>query len=202
MLLAGFSFSATSCVFVSPVPTPSISAQAEPSKATTAIADASNSKQQPKRKGVADYFLAIPEPYFQPIRITQAERQSLLAQAKQGQRGAVYDPNNGYIELKPISDLCSTYTIAIFSRLSASPLVALNVSCTVSDQVSILDPDQNWKDVTASVLPADLSVNPELDSFVEVKLPRIGRTIEVRRETQNQPSVSRYRFNGDRFVRE
>ena len=69
--------------------------------------------------------------------------------------------------------------------------------------MSILDPDQNWQVVTTAVLPADLSIDLDLDSSpLEVKLPQFGRTIEVRRQRSNQTSAKRYRFNGQQFAEE
>lgn len=137
-------------------------------------------------------------------RISMEERQELLNRAEQGQDGGVYDPNNGYLKLIRRNDSCPTYTIAIFSRPSASPLVALNISCTIGDTVKILDPDQGWRDVTATVLPVDLAPSSNLDYITVVNLPQIGRTIEVYHETEGreQTLIGRYRFDGAQFVEE
>jgi hypothetical protein len=96
------------------------------------------------------------------------------------------------------------YTIAIFNRPTDSPLVARNVSCTIGDEVIILDPAQNWEDVTKTVLPVDLTPSPDLKYTVEVVLPRMGRSIEVIHQNENgsKKPIGRYRFAGQRFVKE
>lgn len=205
VLLIGLSWLATSCqteVPRSPQPTSTPAAQLPVSVPTLATP----LEQTASRRTVADYFLAIPpQDLGLGSGISPAERQELLNQAQQGQNGSVYDPNNGYLKvIVPNNETCNTYTIAIFSRPNASPLVAVNQSCTVGDAVKILDPDQNWSDVTATVLPADLSIDPDLSDMTVVILPQFGRTIEVYREDgNNQRSlVGRYTFDGDRFVAE
>ncbi len=155
------------------------------------------------RKTVVDYFLEIPAQYLKDPsndRITTSKRQQMLVNAKRGLSNSIYDVNNGYLKLFRGGDTCGMYTIATFKRLAKSPLVARNISCTIGDYIVILDPDQNWKDVTPLVLPADLSSSPDL---LTVILPRTGRTIEIHRENENnsQNLVGRYRFDGRRFVK-
>ena len=221
IFLVGLSLSTISCGLVNQSPAPTVSAQLTPpvetpgtSKPTPQTGSGgmilSNSPtpaatQRAQRKTVADYFLAIPDKYFQQLSpsgsSSQAERQRLLEQAKQGQKDSIYDPDNGYLRLVQGGDTCPTYTVVIFSRPSASPLVALSFSCDAGDQVSILDPDRNWQAVTTAVLPDNLAITPDLDAL-EVELPRFGRTIKVRRESKDRTLVKRYRFNGQRFVEE
>jgi hypothetical protein len=203
ILLVSLGLSATSCGIIARSP----STLAQPSQQTPAPAaiDSTTPTQIARSKRVSDYFLEIPSQYLQVggDQISSQQRQQLLDQAQQGQQGSVYDLDNGYLQLIRGGDSCPAYTVAIFSRPSASPLVTLNVSCAAGDQVSILDPDQNWQNVTDRVLPASLSTDPNRDDYpVEVKLPRVGRTIEVRRQRNNQPSVARYTFNGQRFIRD
>lgn len=107
--------------------------QRKPSEQPTSTSSpALKTAQTGQRKTVADYFLAIPEEYFQ---LSQAglngtiDRQQLLEQAKQGQRNSLYDSQNGYLRIVQGGDTCSTLTVAIFSRPSASPLVALSYAC-------------------------------------------------------------------------
>ncbi len=220
IFLVGLSLSTISCGLVNQSPAPTVSAQPTPSVETPGTSKpipqtgpggmilsnspASATTQRTQRKTVADYFLAIPDKYFQLSpsgSSSQAQRQRLLEQAKQGRKDSIYDPNNGYLRLVQGGDTCPTYTVVIFSRPSASPLVALGFSCDAGDQVSILDPDRNWQTVTTAVLPDNLAITPDLDSL-EVELPRFGRTIKVRRESKDRTLVKRYRFNGQRFVEE
>lgn len=55
--------------------------------------------------------------------------------------------------------------------------------------------------MTSTVLPTNLTADPSLDQL-EIKLPRLGRTIEIRRQQNNQIQVERYRFNDQRFIAE
>ncbi|MBW4579076.1 MAG: hypothetical protein KME42_05805 [Tildeniella nuda ZEHNDER 1965/U140] len=148
--------------------------------------------------------MAIPAEYLQ---LSQAgpngtrDRQQLLEQSKQGQQNSLYDPQNGYLRIVQGGDTCSTLTVAIFSRPAASPLVALSYACAGADQLNMLDPDQNWRSVTSTVLPTNLTPDPNLDQL-EIELPRFGQTIEIRREQNKQIRVERYRFNDQRFITE
>ncbi len=158
-----------------------------------------------KRKTVADYFMEIPRQYLKLTEqdpISGFDRQKLLTEAKQGQRHTVYDLDNGYLKLIRGGDSCPSYEVAIFNRPQASPLVALNISCTIGDDVKIFDPDRGWQIVTKSVLPANLSPDPNLDYTVTVVLPRIGRTIEVYHEGDRKTLMGRYSFNGKQFVKQ
>jgi hypothetical protein len=159
------------------------------------------------RQTVADYFLAMPAKYLtDPAskRITDSKRQQMLAGAKGGEAGGIYDLKNGYLSLIEGGDTCNLYTIAIFNRPTRSPLVARNISCTIGDAVVILDPAQNWKDVTKAVLPVDLTPSPDLKYTISVVLPRTGRIIEVLHENEDgsKKPIGRYRFEGQRFVKE
>jgi hypothetical protein len=156
------------------------------------------------RLTVVHYFLEIPAKYLigpgkNPI--TTRQRQQMLANAKTGKSNGIYDVNNGYLQMFRESDLCPMHTIAIFKRSTASPLVALNISCTVGDSLVILDPDRNWQDVTPKVLPADLSPSHDAAYMVTVVPPRSGKTIEIYHEDDNnkKTSIGRYRFNGQQF---
>ncbi|MBD2092128.1 hypothetical protein H6F67_19960 [Microcoleus sp. FACHB-1515] len=208
-LLISLSFLLASCGTTARSPEPTVHAQAttqaieSPSPVSTVQATP-KTEQTARRKTVADYFLEIPEQYFQPIRLSTQQRQELLSAAEQGQGGNIYDPNNGYLQVTSGGDSCPTVTIAIFSRPSASPLVAVSLTCTSGDTTKILDPDQNWRDVTATVLPVDLSPSSNASYIVEVKLPQIGRTIEVSHldENNQRTLIGRYQFDGERFVEE
>jgi len=176
--------------------------QSTPSTSSTPLTSPTQPSEQPtstsspalktaqirQRKTVAEYFLAIPAEY---LRLSQAgsnstlDRRQLLEQAKQGQQNSLYDPQNGYLRIVQEGDTCSTLTVAIFSRPSASLLVALSYACAGVDQLNILDPDQNWRSVTRTVLPTNLTPDPNLDQL-EIELPQFGRTIEIRREQNNQ----------------
>jgi hypothetical protein len=145
---------------------------------------------------VADYFVQAPEQYFKILdrdSVGVDVRQRLLQ--KQPRTGTpTVDTANGYIRTPSLSaDLCA-YEMAIFRRSQGSHLVALNVTCTMGDTLTILDPDRNWENVTAKVLPLKLDPSPE----VTIRLPRQGRTIEVMGET-NQP-IAQVKFDNDRFV--
>jgi hypothetical protein len=162
-------------------------------------------KQTSDRRTVADYFLAMPAKYLsEPIRITSSQRQQMLNGAKRGESGGIYDPKNGYLLMNPGGDLCSSHTIAIFKRPTGNPLVARNTSCTLGDSIAILDPAQNWKDVTNAVLPVDLTPSPDLKYTISVVLPRMGRSIEIlhQNEDGSKKLIGRYRFEGQRFVKE
>ncbi len=147
-------------------------------------------------RSVTDYFIAAPEQYF---KITDRDqvgvevRQTLLQ--NQPRTGTpIVDPANGYLRTASIvPDLCA-YEMAIFRRSRGAHLVALNVTCTMGDTLTILDPDQNWQDVTATVFPLKLKPSPE----ETIRLPRQGRTIEVI-DDQNQ-SIAQVKFDNDRFV--
>jgi hypothetical protein len=56
--------------------------------------------------------------------------------------------------------------------------------------------------VTKTVLPVDLSPRPNLDYIITVILPQFGRTIEIYHENNRKMLVGRYRFDGQRFVKE
>ncbi len=155
------------------------------------------------RKTVADYFMEIPRQYLKLTEgdsISGIDRQKLLTEAKQS--GGIYDLNNGYLKLIRGGDLCPTYEVAIFNRPQASPLVALNISCTIGDDVKIFDPDRGWEIVTKSVLPVNLSPDPNMAYTVTVNLPRVGRTIEVYHEGDRKTLVGRYSFNDKQFVKQ
>jgi hypothetical protein len=164
-------------------------------------------KKTSDRRTVADYFLLMPAKYLtDPAsdRITASKRQQMLVGAKRGEDGGIYDLKNGYLSLSKGGDTCNLYTIAIFNRPTGSPLVARNISCTIGDDVVILDPAQNWKDVTKAVLPVDLTPSPDLKYTIAVALPRTGRSIEVlhQNEDGSKKPIGRYRFEGQRFVKE
>jgi hypothetical protein len=164
-------------------------------------------KRTSDQRTVADYFLAMPAKYLtDPAsqRITDSKRQQMLVGAKRGESGSIYDLKNGYLSLSQGGDTCNLYTIAIFKRPTGSPLVARNISCTIGDAVVILDPAQNWKDVTKAVLPVDLTPSPDLKYTIAVVLPRTGRSIEVihQNEDGSKKPIGRYRFEGQRFIKE
>lgn len=157
------------------------------------------------RKTVADYFMEIPRQYLKLTEgdsISGIDRQKLLTEAKRGKSGSIYDLNNGYLKLIRGGDLCPTYEVAIFNRPQASPLVALNISCTIGDDLKIFDPDRGWQVVTKSVLPINLAPDRNLDYIVTVVLPRVGRTIQVFHEGDRKTLVGRYSFNGKQFVKQ
>jgi hypothetical protein len=141
---------------------------------------------------VTDYFLQAPEQYFKTSdrdQVSVEVRQSLLQKQPH-----IVDPANGYLYTNSVMpDLCS-YQMAIFRRSQGSHLVALNVTCTMGDTLTILDPDRDWENVTAKVLPLKLEPSPE----VTIRLPREGRTIEVMGD-KNQP-IAQVKFDNDRFV--
>ncbi len=164
-------------------------------------------KQTSDRRTVADYFLAMPAKYLADLAnkpISNSKRQQMLTSAKRGESGGVYDLKNGYLSMNRGGDTCNLYTITIFNRPTGTPLVASNISCTVGDTVVILDPAQNWKDVTKAVLPVDLTPSPDLKYTVAVVLPRTGRSIEVSHENEDgsKKPIGRYRFENQRFVKE
>lgn len=156
------------------------------------------------RRTVADYFLAMPAQYLKVADddyITASERQQLLTQAKQGKFGGIYDTKNGYLRLSRSSDLCGTYTLAVFKRSTGRSLVVYSLSCTMGDSLVILDPERNWQNVTTSVLFADLSPSPDASYITTIVLPRFGNTIEVYREVDRKQLMGRYRFDGNRFIK-
>lgn len=164
-------------------------------------------KKTSDRRTVADYFLAMPAKYLtDPAsqRISDSKRQQMLVGAKRGEDGGIYDLKNGYLSLIKGGDTCSLYTIAIFNRPTGSPLVARNISCTIGDDVVILDPAQNWKNVTKAVLPVDLTPSPDLKYIIAIALPRTGRSIEIlhQNEDGSKKPIGRYRFEGQQFVKE
>ncbi|MBE9029395.1 hypothetical protein IQ266_06410 [filamentous cyanobacterium LEGE 11480] len=145
----------------------------------------------PARRTVSDYFIQAPAPYFTTDRqddASPAVRRKLLQASV-----AVVDTKNGYISTSSIyPDLCN-YEMAIFRRSRGSHLVALNLGCTIGDTLTILDPDQNWQDVTAQVFP----IGEKEKSYRVVKLPRYGRTIELLDD--NNQLVAKVAFDKDQF---
>jgi hypothetical protein len=145
---------------------------------------------------VADYFVQAPEQYFKILdrdAVGVEVRRALLQ--KQPRTGTpIVDLTNGYIRTASVSpDLCA-YEMAIFRRSRGSHLVALNVTCTMGDTLTILDPDRDWQNVTATVFPIKLTPSPD----ETIRLPRQGRTIEVRGE-KNQ-LTAQVKFANDRFA--
>jgi hypothetical protein len=177
---------------------------------STSSTDSSSTKlvarKMSKHQTVADYFLAMPAKYLEsPARVvlTNSDRQQMLNSAKSGKNGLVYDLKNGYLSLAARnSDLCGSYQIAVFNRQNNTPLVARTIGCTDGDRLTILDPAQNWQDVTAAVIDTnDALLKPYPDRMV--KLPRLGRNIEFYGENKDgsQKLIGKYSFNGNRFVR-
>jgi hypothetical protein len=171
------------------------SPQAISSPPATAIAQAS------EQRTVVDYFLEAPERYFKALdrdSVTVETRQKLLKKQLRTIAPTIDIPN-GYISTPTIyPDVCASYEMAIFRRSRGSHLVALNVSCTMGDQVVILDPDRAWADVTAAVMPVDLPVDPDHS----VDLPRQGRTIVVSDyggKDGKKRTMTEIEFEGDRF---
>jgi hypothetical protein len=150
---------------------------------------------QAQNPTVEDYFLELPEQYLKISETSQVPvsvRQKLLKQPH-----SVIDRENGYISTSSIApDLCN-YQMAIFRRDRGSHLVAFNLGCTTSDKLTILDPDQNWADVTAAVFPTQVLQKRKRAIGMFVNLPRHGRTIEVRDEDDNL--VASVTFDGKEF---
>jgi hypothetical protein len=149
--------------------------------------------QVDERLTVVDYFLAAPpEQYFKILdrdQVSRSVRQKLLQKSN-----AVVDEANGYISTSSVvPDLCN-YEMAVFRRTIAAPLVALNVSCTAGDTLTIFDPGRGWSIATDRVLPA--SIIPSEKMGTTIKLPRYGRTIKVIDEDNN---VTELEFDGEKF---
>jgi hypothetical protein len=129
--------------------------------------------------------------------VTVETRQKLLK--KQPRTIApMVDIPNGYISTPTIHpDVCGSYEMAVFRRSRGAHLVVLNVSCTQGDRVVILDPDRDWADVTAAVMPVVLPVDPER----AIDLPRQGRTIVVSDYGKDGKKrlMMKIEFEGDRF---
>jgi hypothetical protein len=168
------------------------SPQAISSPTAVSIAQAS------EQRTVVDYFLEAPESYFRVLDrdlVTVATRQKLLTKQPRTIAPTVDIPN-GYISTPTIyPDLCGRYEMAIFRRSRGSHLVALVVGCTQGDRVVILDPDRDWADVTAAVMPVVLPVDPDRS----VDLPRQGRTIVVSEYGKDGKKRLKIEFEGDRF---
>jgi hypothetical protein len=158
----------------------------QPSPQTEPIAQAKNPT-------VEDYFLELPEQYFKIFdrdKVPVSVRQKLLKQS-----GSVVDRENGYISTSSIApDLCN-YQMAIFRRDRGAHLVAFNLGCTTYDTLTILDPDRNWANVTATVFPTQVLQSKPGEIGVMVKLPRYGRTIE----DENNKVVAKVTFDGKEF---
>jgi hypothetical protein len=134
-----------------------------------------------ERKTVKDYFLNLPDSYIRMTtggkQMNRAERVKILQRG-----GTIVDINNGY--LRTTGDTCF-HELAIFKRSKGSPLVAVNTACTVGDSIAIVDPDRNWKDITAQVFPMQtLKTNSEMG--VTIKLPRQGKVITI---SEGDPTV-------------
>jgi hypothetical protein len=150
--------------------------------------------QNTESRTVTDYFLNAPDRYFNIVGRTAdlVQRQKLL-EPNPHNKGNIIDIPNGYLSIGSQSpDLCR-YEMAIFRRSRGSHLVALNVSCTSGDAVTILDPDHDWRDITAEALPIALPNVPD----TIVQLPRQGKTIIVKQE--NQPDI-KITFQNERFT--
>jgi hypothetical protein len=162
---------------------------------------ASSIAQASEPRTVVDYFLETPERYFKALdrdSVTVETRQKLLKKQPRTIAPTVDIPN-GYISTPTIyPDVCGSYEMAVFRRSRGSHLVALNVSCTQGDRVVILDPDRDWADVTAEVMPVALPLHPEW----AIDLPRQGRTIVVSdyggKAGKKRP-LTKIEFEGDRF---
>jgi hypothetical protein len=167
-----------------------------PSPTPTQASGADALRSVGDQRTVTDYFLQAPEQYFKMLdrdSVGVDVRQRLL-QTQPRTGTPIVDTANGYIRTPSLSpDLCA-YEMAIFRRSQGSHLVALNVTCTMGDTLTILDPDRNWENVTAKVLPLKLEPSPE----VTIRLPRQGRTIEVMGE--NHQLIAQVKFDNDRFV--
>jgi hypothetical protein len=145
-----------------------------------------------ERKTVKDYFLNLPATYIRMTpggsQLDRTERSQIL---KRG--GTIVDINNGY--LRTTGDTCF-HELAIFKRTKGSPLIAINTACTVGDSIAIVDPDRNWKNITAQVFPMQtIETNNELG--VTIKLPRQGKVITISDDKQ----IARWKivFKNDRF---
>lgn len=144
-----------------------------------------------ERKTIKDYFLNLPSDY---IRMTPGGKQMNRAERLQALEsgGTILDINNGY--LRTTGDTCF-HELAIFKRSKGSPLVAVNTICTVGDSIAIIDPDRNWKDITAQVFPMQtLKTNNELG--VTIKLPRQGKIITI---GEDSTVLWKIVFKNDRF---
>jgi hypothetical protein len=149
--------------------------------------------QTASARTVTDYFLQAPERYFEIFdrdRISPALRRKLL-----GKAGAVIDNQNGYLSVRSTIEWCY-YELAIFRRARGAHLVAVNLACTVGDRLKILDPDRNWQDVTAAVLPLPMPAGENMT----IRLPRQGRTIEFLDEN-NRPTATARFANGKFLVK-
>jgi hypothetical protein len=164
-------------------------AVSSPSPATVAPTATTN-------RTVSEYFVQAPEQYFKILdrdSVGGDVRQKLL-QTQPRTGTPIVDTANGYVRTPSLSpDMCA-YEMAIFRRSRGSHLVALNVTCTMGDTLTILDPDRDWQDVTATLFPIQLTPSPE----ETIRLPRQGRTIAVMGEN-NQP-IAQVKFDNDRFV--
>jgi hypothetical protein len=162
---------------------------------------ASSIAQASEQRTVVDYFLEAPERYFKALdrdSVTVETRQKLLKKQPRTIAPTVDIPN-GYISTPTIyPDVCGSYEMAVFRRSRGAHLVALNVSCTMGDRVVILDPDRDWADVTAEVMPVVLPLDPKR----VIDLPRQGRTIVVSDyggKDGKQRLMMKIEFEGDRF---
>jgi hypothetical protein len=208
MVLGSVTLAVSSCNALSEAPNtdrPIAPALASPAVASAPIAAKpplpENSKSIIRDQTVADYFLQIPEQYLRSIRsrpVTQTMRQTVLTEAKQGKFGGIYDPDNGYLKTQAAGggDLCGNFYVASFNRPNQSPIVAFTLACAAGDQLTLLDPDRDWADVTVQMLP-DYQVEP----FSTIELPRIGRTIAIVQEEANSKITKRYEFDGQRFIK-
>ncbi|MGK7941252.1 MAG: hypothetical protein AB4062_14110 [Crocosphaera sp.] len=151
----------------------------------------------PEARKVSDYFVQTPDQYFKAWEDDQGNVSDSIRARLLQQSSSIVDQGNGYISTSSIyPDLCN-YEMTIFRRSFGSHLVALNVGCTIGDRLYIIDPDKNWRDVTAEVFPIEIPI-PSVSSRFFISLPRYGRTIIIT-NAEDDVVIAKVFFDGDNF---
>lgn len=141
-------------------------------------------------KTVLDYYLLLPEKYF------EANREQRVKWMLDPGRGAVVDIKNGYIYAAGDGAQTSIY-VCLFKRPHGVPLIAVKSHDSDTQDYTHLDfyeyKNGTLVELKKGVLP--VKVNEKF----KYEMPRYGRTIEV--SDQRGRKLYSLHWSGQRFVR-
>ena len=143
-------------------------------------------------KGIADYFIAIPQQSF-----TEGSPAELVKNIQNGNNGSILDSKNGY--MRHVGDGAQvSLQIALFRFEDKTPLLVVTWGL-------LEEPDFThvtlFTEKDGKMIPADRKILPVADSKdPRFERPRYGRTITVRDANQN--ILSKWTWSGKDFVKE
>ena len=145
--------------------------------------------QSPPPRTVLDYYLLLPEKYF------EANREQRVKWMLDPGRGAVVDIKNGYIYAAGDGAQTSIY-VCLFKRPHSVPLIAVKSYDSDTQDYTHLDfyeyRNGALVEVNKGVLPVKVNEN------FKYEMPRYGRTIEVK--DQHGRKLYSLNWAGRRFV--